>query len=179
MNNTVIHLHTESLRSAIAQLSPGQIVSLSGTVYTARDAAHKKLCQLLQNNEPLPLPLQDSILYYAGPTPQHPDGTIGSFGPTTSKRMDAFAPTLMQHGLAGMIGKGSRSDAVVEAINRYNCIYFCAYGGLGALISKSIVSCEEIAFAELGCESIKKLTVSNMPLLTAITPDGKSIFKDI
>lgn len=174
----IIRINSENIRSALMSLQPGQIVHLSGTIYTARDAAHKKLCQLIQNGKPLPFPLQDSIIYYAGPTPQHPDGQIGSFGPTTSKRMDAFAPILMQNGLAAMIGKGGRNAAVRTAIQENKCVYFCAYGGLGALISKCIVSCEEIAFPELGCESIKRLTVLDMPLLTAITPDGNSILKD-
>ncbi len=174
-----IYINTNNIRNHIQHLEPGQVVYLSGTIFTARDAAHKRICTMIQNGCALPFSLQDSLIYYAGPTPEHPDGTIGSFGPTTAKRMDAFAPILLDNGLCGMIGKGDRNDAVYDAIIRNQGVYFCAYGGLGALISKSITSCEEIAFADLGCESIKKLTVYNMPLLTAITPSGNSVFKDI
>ena len=175
--NTAVHIHTDRIRSEIGQLSVGTPVLLSGTIYTARDAAHKRLCTMIANGEPLPFSLCDAVIYYAGPTPTKDDGTIGSFGPTTASRMDAFAPVLLNNGLAAMIGKGGRTDAVCDAVDKNGAVYFCASGGLGALISQSILSCEEIAFRELGCESIKKLTVRDMPLITAILPGGKNIFK--
>lgn len=169
-------IHTDSVRKELLNLHAGDSVLLSGTIYTARDAAHKKLCALIAGQQPLPFALQDTVIYYAGPTPTKDNGQIGSIGPTTSSRMDAFAPTLIANGLALMIGKGTRSESVCNAIHQHNAAYFCASGGLGALISKSIRSCEEIAFPELGCESIKKLTVENMPLIAAILPNGENIF---
>ncbi len=169
-------IHTDSVRKDLRNLHAGDAVLLSGTIYTARDAAHKKLCALLAEQQPLPFNLQNAVIYYAGPTPTKANGQIGSIGPTTSSRMDAFAPTLLANGLALMIGKGTRNESVCNAIMQNNAAYFCAAGGLGALISKSICSCEEIAFPELGCESIKKLTVKNMPLIAAILPNGENIF---
>ena len=177
MNHTQPYtIHTDTVRNDLLNLHAGESVLLSGTIYTARDAAHKKLCALIREKMPLPFELRDAVIYYAGPTPTKDDGQIGSIGPTTSSRMDAFAPTLLENGLALMIGKGTRSESVCNAINQNNAAYFCAPGGLGALISKSIRSCEEIAFPELGCESIKKLTVENMPLIAAILPNGENIF---
>ncbi len=169
-------VHTDTVREQFQLLHAGDSVLLSGTIYTARDAAHKKLCTLIAEKKALPFELQDAVIYYAGPTPTKDNGQIGAIGPTTSSRMDAFAPTLLANGLALMIGKGTRSDTVCTAIKQNNAAYFCASGGLGALISKSITSCEEIAFPELGCESIKKLTVENMPLIAAILPNGENIF---
>ena len=169
-------IHTDSVRTDLQNLHAGDAVLLSGTIYTARDAAHKKLTTLIAEHRKLPFALQNAVIYYAGPTPTKNDGQIGSIGPTTSSRMDAFAPELIANGLALMIGKGVRNADVCNAIMQYNAAYFCAAGGLGALISKSITSCEEIAFPELGCESIKKLTVENMPLIAAILPNGENIF---
>ena len=154
----------------------GDKVFFSGVIYTARDAAHKRLLEMIEKGDTLPFDLKDSIIYYAGPTPTKPDGTIGSFGPTTSSRMDAFAPELLDMGMLAMIGKGNRSKAVSDAIVRNKAIYFCAGGGFGALISNSVKSVEEIAFPELGCESIKKLVVCEMPLVVAIDCRGNSIF---
>lgn len=131
---------------------------------------------MLDNGEKLPFSLDGAVIYYAGPTPTKPDGTIGSFGPTTSSRMDAFSPRLLDNGLKAMIGKGNRSPEVVEAIQRNKALYFCAGGGFGALISNSIISVEEIAFPELGCESIKKLVVKDFPLIVAIDSRGNSVF---
>ncbi|MBE6811649.1 MAG: TRZ/ATZ family protein [Ruminococcaceae bacterium] len=170
------YVHTDSVRKDIQNLHAGDAVMLSGTIYTARDAAHKKLCAMIADQQPLPIELQDAVIYYAGPTPTKDNGQIGSIGPTTSSRMDAFAPTLLANGLALMIGKGTRNEAVCNAIINNKAAYFCAAGGLGALISKSILNCKEIAFPELGCESIKKLTVENMPLIAAILPNGENIF---
>ncbi len=157
-------------------LSCGDKVFLSGVIYTARDAAHKRLTEMLEKGERLPFSIENAVIYYAGPTPSKPDGTIGSFGPTTSSRMDAFSPRFLDMGLLAMIGKGNRSKEVVDAIIRNKALYFCAGGGFGALISNSVTGVEEIAFSELGCESIKKLTVCDMPLITAIDSRGNSVF---
>lgn len=166
------------LRRYAARLNAGDRVLLSGTVYTARDAAHKKLFGLLDDNKPLPFELKDAVIYYAGPTPGRDDVKIGSCGPTTSGRMDGFAPRLYDLGLAATIGKGERSHAVAEAIVRNKAVYLCAVGGAGALISRHIKDAEEIAFPELGCESVKKLTAQDMPLLVALDCHGGDIFKE-
>lgn len=171
-----ILLNTENLQEKIPELQCGDPVLLSGTIYTARDAAHARLCKLIDEKKPLPFDLSGAVIYYAGPTPTKPNGQIGSFGPTTSSRMDAFSPILLKLGLAAMIGKGERSEAVNKAIVENKAVYFCAGGGFGALISQSIKNVEEIAFPELGCESIKKLTVENMPLITAVDSFGRCIF---
>lgn len=170
------NIDAAELSSVKEQLICGDKVFFSGVIYTARDAAHKRLLEMIEKGDTLPFDLKDSIIYYAGPTPTKPDGTIGSFGPTTSSRMDAFAPELLDMGMLAMIGKGNRSKAVSDAIVRNKAIYFCAGGGFGALISNSVKSVEEIAFPELGCESIKKLVVCEMPLVVAIDCRGNSIF---
>ncbi len=173
---TVCSLLAEDLRKEAKELKAGQKVLLSGVVYTARDAAHKRLIDLMERGEKLPFTIKNAIIYYAGPTPSKPDGSIGSFGPTTSARMDVFTPALLDHGLAGMIGKGNRNADVIEAIKRNCAVYFCAGGGFGALISRSVLSSEEIAFPELGCESIKKLTVRDFPLIVGVDAYGNNIF---
>lgn len=152
-------------------------ILLSGTVYTARDAAHKRLMQLLDEGKELPFPLEGAFVYYAGPTPSPDHLPIGSCGPTTSGRMDVFAPRMMDLGLGGMIGKGVRNQAVIDAIVRNRGLYLCAVGGAGALACKAITSCEVIAFEDLGCESVKKLTLCEFPLIVAIDADGNDIFK--
>ncbi len=154
----------------------GDTISLSGVVYTARDAAHKRIKAMLEKGEALPFSLDGAFLYYAGPTPA-PEGRVcGSFGPTTSCRMDAFAPELYRHGLKGTIGKGGRSAAVVEAIRESGGIYLIAVGGAGAFCSSKILSCEEIAFQDLGCESIKRLEFRSFPLTVAVDSYGKDLF---
>lgn len=160
-------------------ISYGDEVYLSGTVYTARDAAHKKIVELIQKGEKLPFDLNGAVIYYAGPTETPPGAVIGSCGPTTSSRMDKFAPLLLDNGLLGMIGKGERSVEVVTAIKRNKALYLCAVGGAGAYISSCIESCEVIAFSELGCESVKKLTVKDMPTFCAIDSFGNDIFKKV
>lgn len=172
----IFEIQTENLKRRITELSVGDKVLLSGTVYTARDAAHLRIVNMIKNNEQLPFDLPETILYYAGPTPTKDNGQIGSFGPTTSARMDAFSPLLLDLGLLGMIGKGERNAEVTEAVKRNKSVYFCACGGLGALISKSITKSDVIAFPELGCESIKKLEINNLPLIVAIDAEGNSIF---
>ena len=173
---TEFYIDVSELSSLTEKLSAGDKVYLSGEIYTARDAAHSRLCALIRNNKELPFEVAGAVIYYAGPSPAKDDGTIGSFGPTTSSRMDAFAPMLLDLGLLGMIGKGNRNNDVIDAIVRNKAVYFCAGGGFGALISQSIEAIEEIAFSELGCESIKRLTVKDMPLTVAVDSRGNSIF---
>ena len=169
-------LNTSNINEWATKLKAGDRVLLSGTVYTARDAAHKRLINLLDSNETLPIELQDACIYYAGPTPT-PDGlAIGSCGPTTSSRMDTYSPTLLDLGVVCMIGKGPRSQSVVESIVKNKAIYLCAIGGAGALASKCIDKCEVIAFDDLGCESIKELHFNNFPLIVAIDSKGGSLF---
>ncbi len=172
-----LHLNLAEIRAAAPSLRAGMSVRLSGTLYTARDAAHQRLLKRIESGEPLPFPLEGATIYYAGPTPTPPGKVIGSCGPTTSARMDAFTPKLLSLGLAAMIGKGERSDTVCAAIRTYGAVYFCAVGGAGALISKSVQSVEEIAFPDLGCESVKRLTVENFPAVVAIDSLGNNVFR--
>ena len=158
------------------KIKAGDRVCLSGIVYTARDAAHKRIKSMLDNGESLPFDLNDALIYYAGPTPTPEGLAIGSCGPTTSSRMDKFAPRFLDCGLKGMIGKGPRSNEVIDAIIRNKAVYFCATGGAGALASKHIKSCEVIAFEDLGCESVKKLVFDRFPLIVGIDSLGNSIF---
>ncbi len=168
--------NTDEVVKNINELRAGDRVLLSGIVYTARDAAHKRIVQLINSGEQLPFEIENSFVYYAGPTPT-PDGmVIGSCGPTTSSRMDKFAPILLNLGLKGMIGKGPRSNEVINAIIKNNAIYFCATGGAGALASKCITECEVIAFDDLGCESVKKLYFNKFPLVVGIDSYGNSLF---
>lgn len=169
-------INTCGLRDVIPLLKAGERVLLSGTVYTARDAVHKRISAMLDNGEPIPFPIKDSVIYYAGPTQTPSQLPIGSCGPTTSSRMDTFAPRLMDIGLAGMIGKGPRNKAVIDSIIKNKAVYFCALGGAGALAAGCIKSCEVIAFEELGCESVKKLEFDKFPLIVAIDSNGNSIF---
>lgn len=172
----VFHIKSEDLRRNAPEMRAGDRVFLTGTVYTSRDQAHMAIFRLLDRGEPTPFEIRNAIIYYAGPTPGHDGMPTGACGPTTSSRMDAFTPRLLDLGLAGMIGKGLRSDAVREAIVRNKAVYLCAVGGAGALIARSIKKMEEIAFPELGCESVKRLYVEKMPLIVGIGPDGEDIF---
>ena len=169
-------IYTGNLKEEAKTLCAGERVLLSGTVFTARDAAHARLFDLLDRNEPLPFDLSGAVIYYAGPTPRKPDGQIGSFGPTTSARMDVFSPRLLDLGLAAMIGKGNRNGEVIASIIKNGAVYFCAGGGFGALISKSITDMQEIAFPELGCESVKRLEICDLPLVVGVDARGNSIF---
>ena len=173
---TEFRIAVSELASLVKQLNVGDKVFLTGTVYTARDAAHSRIFECLDNEKALPFEIGGAVIYYAGPTPEKADGTMGSFGPTTSARMDKFAVRLLDMGLLATIGKGNRSQDVIEAIKRNNAVYFCAGGGFGALISKSVKTMEIIAFPELGCESIKKLYVEDFPLIVGVDSNGKSIF---
>ena len=154
----------------------GDTVSLSGVVYTARDAAHKRICEAIERGEELPFDLKKSVIYYAGPTGTPPGKVIGSVGPTTSSRMDKFTPTLLDLGLSAIIGKGDRSQAVVDSLVKNSALYFCAVGGAGAYIANCVKSCEVIAYPELGCESVKKLYVEDFLVFCAIDTYKKSIF---
>ncbi|MBQ4152944.1 MAG: fumarate hydratase C-terminal domain-containing protein [Oscillospiraceae bacterium] len=169
-------LNTTELADMAGKLRVFDTVSLSGVVYTARDAAHKKIFELLDAGEPLPFPLKGSAIYYAGPTQTPPGLAIGSCGPTTSGRMDLYAPRLLDLGLCCMIGKGERNQAVRDAIVRNKGVYLCALGGAGALACKCIRSCEVIAFPELGCESVKRLVLEDFPLTVANDAVGGDIF---
>ncbi len=171
------YINTEDIRNQVKNLSVGDKVYLSGTVYTSRDAAHQRIFDLLEKGEPLPYPISNSVVYYAGPTPTPKGLAIGSCGPTTSGRMDSFSPKLLDMGQICMIGKGERSKEVVDAIVRNNALYLCAIGGCGALAAKCITECEVIAFEDLGCESVKKLKFNNFPLTVAIDCNGNNIFK--
>ncbi len=158
-------------------LKAGDRVLLNGTVYTSRDAAHKRIFELLDSGGELPFDLNGACIYFAGPTPT-PDGmVIGSCGPTTAGRMDVYSPHLLDLGLAAMIGKGERNNAVCDAIFRNGAIYFCAIGGAGALYARQIKSCEEIAFKDLGCESVKRLELEEFPVIVAIDANGGNLFK--
>lgn len=158
------------------QLTAGDSVLLSGTVYTSRDAAHKRIFSLLDSGDELPYDLKGAVIYYAGPTPTPEGRVIGSCGPTTSGRMDKFAPRMLDLGLAAMIGKGERSKDVCDAIVRNGAVCFCAIGGAGALCSGSITACEEIAFKDLGCESVKRLEIKDFPVIVAIDCHGGNLF---
>lgn len=172
-----LKIETPLTDEIVEKLKAGDIVLINGYVYTARDAAHKRLVELIKNDTPLPIPLTGQIIYYVGPTPAPPGKVIGSAGPTTSSRMDPYTPLLLYLGLKGMIGKGKRSKEVKEAIKKYKAVYFLATGGAGALLSRHIVSVEEIAFLELGTESIKKLFLKDFPTIVAIDCHGGDIFK--
>lgn len=172
---TVEDLTPEGVKS----LEAGDRVLLSGKVYTARDAAHKRLMALLDDGKELPFPLEGSVIYYAGPTPAQQGMPVGSCGPTTSGRMDPYTPRLLDLGLRGMIGKGQRAQPVVDAIVRNGAVYFAAVGGAGALIARRVTASRVIAFEDLGCESIKEMTVKDFPLTVAIDARGRDLYRKI
>lgn len=171
-------LNTSELKAAAPTLRAGDRVLLSGTVYTSRDAAHKRIFSLLDNQEDLPYPLEGSVIYYAGPTPAQKDMAVGSCGPTTSSRMNPYAPRLLDLGLGAIIGKGEMSETVAEALIRNTSTYFCAVGGAGALIACRIKEAREIAFHDLGCESVKAFLIEDLPLYVAMDCHGGNIFRD-
>ena len=158
-------------------LCAGDTVYLTGTIYTSRDAGHKRMCEALERGEPLPFDSMDATIYYVGPTPAKPGQIIGSAGPTTSGRMDAYAPRLLSVGARGMIGKGARLPEVVEAMKQYHGVYFGAIGGAGALLAKCIKKCELIAYEDLGAEALRKLYVENMPLTVIIDCYGNNLYE--
>ena len=173
-----LKVSVSELKSRIPELNVGDKLLLSGTVYTSRDAAHKRIFELMEKGENLPFPIENSVIYYAGPTPTPQNMAIGSCGPTTSQRMDSYAPKLYDMGMTATVGKGERSKEVIDAIKRNGGIYLCAIGGAGALASLSITDCQVIAFEDLGCESVKRLTFKNFPLYVGIDSKGNSIFEN-
>ena len=159
-------------------LHAGDRVLLTGTIYTSRDAGHKRMCEALEKGEKLPFDPADATIYYVGPTPAKPGQAIGSAGPTTSGRMDAYAPTMMSVGARGMIGKGARLPEVVDAMKKYSGVYFGAIGGAGALLAKCIKKAELIAYEDLGAEALRKLYVEDMPLVVIIDSEGNNLYED-
>ncbi len=171
-------INASELRNYCPKLKIGDKVLLTGTVYTARDAAHKRFNALMDEGKKLPIEIENAVIYYAGPTPAPEGKPIGSCGPTTSGRMDKFAPRLLDNGLCAMIGKGERNQAVRDAVVRNSAVYFCAIGGAGALAASCIKSCEVVAFEDLGCESVKKLYVENFPVTVCNDCSGGDIFSE-
>lgn len=172
----MISLCTPLTMEKIQELKAGQEVLLSGTIYTGRDAAHKRLIAMLDKGQPLPFDIKDQVIFYVGPTPSKPGHVFGSGGPTTSGRMDAYAPRLIALGLRAMIGKGYRNEAVKEAIKEYGGVYFGAIGGAGAMMSSCIQECTVIAFEDLGPEAIRKLKVKDMPLVVINDAFGNDLY---
>ena len=170
-------LTTDQLPQVLGELRAGDRVLLSGTIYTARDDSHKRVFPLLAGGKPRTFELKGAVIYYAGPTPAQKGMAVGACGPTTAGRMDGFAPRLLDLGLTAMIGKGERSQDVVDAIVRNGACYFAAVGGAGALIAKCIKTAQVIAFDELGCESVKRMEVENLPLTVAVDSQGNDLFK--
>lgn len=161
----------------VKNLKAGDSVLISGTIYTARDAAHKRLVELLDKGETLPIDVKDAIIYYVGPSPAKPGQVIGSAGPTTSYRMDAYAPRLLDIGLKGMIGKGIRDEEVVNSMKKNKAVYFAAIGGAAALMGKSIKKAELVAYEDLGSEAIRKLEVEDLPVVVVIDSEGNNLYE--
>lgn len=174
MNKRITMPLTEEM---VKVLKAGDTVLISGTIYTARDAAHKRLIELLDKGQKLPMEIKDQVIYYVGPTPAKPGMAIGSAGPTTSYRMDPYAPQLLDKGLRGMIGKGIRSDKVIDSIIKNKAVYFGAIGGAAALIGKSIVNSEIIAYEDLGSEAIRKIEVIDFPAVVVIDSNGNNLYE--
>jgi fumarate hydratase subunit beta len=172
---TVRRIRLPLTREKAAVLSVGDRVSLSGTLYTARDAAHRRMMELLDAGEPLPFPVKDAVVYYTGPTPAAPGRVIGSAGPTTSYRMDPYTPRLLALGLRGMMGKGKRSAEVIDAMRKAGALYFGALGGAGALLAERIKTCRVIAFPELGTEAVHELHVEDFPVTVVIDAEGRDL----
>ena len=173
-----IKIQTPLTDEVIASLRAGNMVLLSGEVYTARDVAHRRLYETLQKGEKLPIDLQGTVIFYAAPTPTPPCKIIGSIGPTTSYRMDSFTPKLLTNGLKGMIGKGNRSPEVVAAIQKYKAVYFGAIGGIAALTAKCVIKAEIVAYEDLGPEAIRKLTIVDMPVIVINDIAGHDLYAD-
>ena len=164
-------------RETVRTLKAGDSCLISGVIYTARDAAHKRLCELAAEGKELPLDVKDAIIYFVGPTPAKPGQAIGSAGPTTSYRMDAYSPTLISLGLTGMIGKGKRGPEVVAAMQEHGAVYFGAIGGCGALLSKCIKKAEIVAYEDLGAEAIRRLEVEDFPAIVIIDSEGNNLYE--
>jgi fumarate hydratase subunit beta len=175
--SNVINLTTPLTQEKLKDLKAGDNVLISGVIYTGRDAAHKKMVEALEQGLELPFDMKDQIIYFVGPTPAKEGQVIGSAGPTTSGRMDAYSPKLIAQGLTGMIGKGLRSEDVIEAMKKHGAVYFGAIGGAGALIAKRIVSAEVIAYPELGPEAVRKLVVKDFPVIVIIDHKGTNLYE--
>lgn len=160
----------------VNSLKAGDYVYITGTIYTARDAAHKRIYEAINNGESIPFELKNNIIYYLGPSPAREGQVIGSAGPTTSSRMDKYTPLLLEHGLKGMIGKGKRSNEVIKSMHKNNAVYFAAIGGAGALLSKCIKKAEVIAYDDLGTEAIRKLEVENLPTIVVIDNQENNMY---
>ncbi|MGD9559259.1 MAG: FumA C-terminus/TtdB family hydratase beta subunit [Oscillospiraceae bacterium] len=171
-----ITLSTPLDKTVLATLRAGDNLYLSGTLYTARDAAHRRLAEMIAARQPLPFPLAGACIYYAGPTPAAPGRAVGSIGPTTAGRMDAFTPVLLQRGLAGMVGKGVRSPTVLKAMREAGAVYFGFIGGAGALASACVTACEVIAFEDLGSEAVRRLQVAHFPLTVLADTVGGDLY---
>ncbi|KGK91515.1 fumarate hydratase [Desulfosporosinus sp. HMP52] len=174
--NGIIRIEAPLTQEKLRFLKVGDNVLINGVIYTGRDAAHKKMVESLERGEELPFDVQDQIIYFVGPTPAKEGQVIGSAGPTTSGRMDAYSPKLISRGLTGMIGKGLRSPEVIEAMKKHGAIYFGAIGGAGALIAKRIVSAEVIAYPELGPEAVRRLVVKDFPVMVIIDHEGNNLY---
>ena len=170
-------IQTPLTREIVRTLKAGDSCTITGTIYTARDAAHKRLCELVAQGKELPMEIKDAIIYFVGPTPAKPGQAIGSAGPTTSYRMDAYSPTLISIGQTGMIGKGKRNDEVIAAMKEHGAVYFGAIGGCGALLSKCIKSAEIVAYEDLGAEAIRKLEVEDFPVVVIIDAEGNNLYE--
>lgn len=171
------HIQAPVTREEARQLKSGDYVYITGTIYTARDAAHKRMQETLDRGEELPFTIKGNVIYYMGPSPARENRPIGSAGPTTASRMDRYTPALLDLGLGAMIGKGKRSQAVIDAIVRNEAVYFAAIGGAGALLSKCIVSSEVIAYEDLGTEAIRRLEVKNLPVVVVIDSQGNNLYE--
>ena len=171
------HIKSPRDKERAKELRAGDYVYLTGTIYTARDAAHKRMDEALERGEELPLEMRNNVIYYMGPSPAREGRPIGSAGPTTASRMDKYAPALLDLGLTGMIGKGKRSEAVKEAIVRNGAVYFAAVGGAGALLAGSIKASEVIAYDDLGTEAVRKLEVENFPVIVVIDSTGQDLYE--
>lgn len=174
--NGIIRIEAPLTQEKLRFLKVGDNVLINGVIYTGRDAAHKKMVESLERGEELPFDVQDQIIYFVGPTPAKEGQVIGSAGPTTSGRMDAYSPKLISRGLTGMIGKGLRSPEVIEAMKKHGAVYFGAIGGAGALIAKRIVSAEVIAYPELGPEAVRRLVVKDFPVIVIIDHEGNNLY---
>ncbi len=172
-----IHVTAPLTKESAAKLKAGDSVLLTGTIYTARDAAHKRLCELVEQGKPLPFDVTDSVIYYVGPTPAKPGQAIGSAGPTTSYRMDAYSPTMIAQGETGMIGKGKRSPEVIAAMKEHTAVYFGAIGGCGALLSNCIKKAEVVAYEDLGAEALRRLEVVDFPVVVIIDSEGNNLYE--
>ena len=172
-----VKITTPLTQEAVRNLKAGDSVLISGVIYTARDAAHKRLCELVAQGKELPLDVKDAIIYFVGPTPAKEGQAIGSAGPTTSYRMDAYSPTLIAEGLTGMIGKGKRGPEVIAAMREHGAVYFGAIGGCGALLSKCIKKAEVIAYEDLGAEAIRRLEVEDFPAIVIIDSEGNNLYE--